>query len=93
MKVIWSDTAKSTYEALIDFIIAQWNIDVAENLEDRINKLIDLLSKNKFLCPSSKNSKGLRKCVIHPNASLFYKALDDSIVIVAIIDNRMEISF
>lgn len=93
MKIVWSDTAKLTYSNLVNFIIDQWGVLVVEDFENRVNSLLELITKNNQLCPIFNENTKLRKCVFHPNASLYYVLEKDKVVIIAIIDNRMDIEF
>lgn len=54
MKIIWSEQAKNSYEKIIDFILEQWNSDIALDFESKTNTLLDKLKQNKNLCPASK---------------------------------------
>ncbi len=93
MTIIWSDTAKVAYEKLIDNLLDNWEVSVAENLESEINKLEVRLKENKKLCPESKKKK-LRKCKVHELTSLVYKIKSaKEIQIVAIVQNRMNHGF
>ncbi|MEX0811938.1 MAG: type II toxin-antitoxin system RelE/ParE family toxin [Chitinophagales bacterium] len=93
MKIVWSDTAKLTYENLVDFIIDQWGISVVEDFENRVNSLLDLVAQNNHLCPIFNGTTQLRRCVFHPNASLFYVIEKVEVIIIAIVDNRMDLEF
>lgn len=92
MKIIWSEQAKNSYEKIIDFILEQWNSDIALDFESKTNTLLDKLKQNKNLCPASKKTK-LRKCVIHKNTSLIYKINNPNIELVTFIDNRSQHNF
>lgn len=92
MDVFWSIEASATYEDIILSLFERWSVDVIEDFENEVNKLIFRLSKNKKLCPSSKK-KNLRKCVIHKNISLVYRINITEIELVTFIDNRSEHSY
>ena len=89
MDVFWSIEASATYEDIILSLFERWSVDVIEDFENKVNKLIFRLSKNKKLCPPSKK-KNLRKCVIHKNISLVYRINKTEIELVTFIDNRSE---
>ncbi|RLD59814.1 MAG: type II toxin-antitoxin system RelE/ParE family toxin [Bacteroidetes bacterium] len=92
MDVFWSPEASSSYEDIILGLFERWTIDIVEQFENEVNKLIFRLSKNKKLCPPSKK-KNLRKCVIHKNISLVYRINMTEIELVTFIDNRSEHSY
>ena len=88
MKIVWSEYAKSSYEDIIDFILKQWNIEVALEFEKITNRALSRIKNRPEICPKLDNE--LRRCVIHKNVSFFYKVEKDLIVIVAFVDNRSE---
>ncbi len=88
MKIVWSKRAKSSYDKMVDDILAKWNYTVAENLEAKVDTLIDNLKSHNKLCPKSKQFK-VRKCVIHKNVSLIYRIKNKSeIEIVTFVFNK-----
>ncbi len=87
MKIIWSNQAKISYEDAIDFILKQWDAEVAFDFENKTNLLLDKLITNVKLCPLSIHSQ-LRKCVIHKNTSLIYRVTNTTIELITFIDNR-----
>lgn len=87
MSIIWSKQAKDSYFDIIDDLLIQWNIDISEDFERRVNSLLDKLLLYKKLCPEPKKVK-LRKCVVHKNKSLVYRVKGNSIELVTFIDNR-----
>ena len=87
MTIVWSYSAKKSYNKIIDFLLIRWNIEIAEDFENRISKTIEKIKRNKHFCPKSK-FRNLRKCVIHKNASLICLVQNHTIFIVDVIDNR-----
>ena len=90
--IVWSDEAKKTYEAIIDDLLEKWSLNIAIDLEEKTNDLLDRLLDNKQLCPATKYKK-LRKCVIHKNTSLIYKINRKYIELVTFIFNRDDHQF
>ena len=89
MTIDWSDEAVLTYNKTIDYLLEEWNADIAENFETKTNSLLDRLKTHKHLCPES-NIIHLRKCVLHKNTSLIYRVKNDIIELVAFINNNTE---
>jgi plasmid stabilization system protein ParE len=71
--VIWSPLAEETYLDVLTQVLEKWTIREAEEFEAKVESLIDKLRTHKYLCPSSKNQKSLRRCVISPQTSLIYQ--------------------
>jgi plasmid stabilization system protein ParE len=86
--VIWSPLAEETYLYVLTQVLEKWTIREAEEFETKVESLIDKLRTHKYLCPSSKKQKSLRRCVISPQTSLIYQINKDTIELVAFIDNR-----
>jgi plasmid stabilization system protein ParE len=89
MKIVWSNEAKLTYEAIIDDLLRKWAVEIALNFENDTNAVLDRLKINKKLCPPSKVKK-LRKCVVHKNVSLIYRIKASTIELITFIDNRTD---
>jgi len=87
MKIIWSNKAKVSYLEIIDFLLSQWSVDIAEEFESKTNQLLNTLLLHKMLCPKSKK-ENLRRCVIHHNTSLIYRISSTNIELITFIDNR-----
>jgi mRNA-degrading endonuclease YafQ of YafQ-DinJ toxin-antitoxin module len=92
MKIYWSNESIVKYESIIDNLIENWPITVAQDFEFLTNSLLDNLKLNKKLCPVSRYKK-LRKCVIHKNVSLIYRINKQTIEIVTFIINQKNNSF
>jgi len=89
MRIIWSDTAKVSYEEIIDDLLEQWPIKIVYDFENLVNSMLDKLLKYNFLCPKTK-MHNLRKCVIHKNISLVYRLGEETIELVSFVYNKSE---
>ena len=92
MKIIWSNQSKNSYEKTIDFILDQWNAQIATDFENRVNMLLNRLVLDSQLCPIFKISN-LRKCIIHKNISLIYLVKETDVFLITFIDNRAKHSY
>lgn len=88
LKIIWSETAKSTYIDILQAIIDKWSMKEAEAFDQQVEKLLTNLRKHKFLCPVSEHFVGIRRCVITKQTSLTYQITESSIDILFFYDNR-----
>ena len=86
--ISWSPLAEETYLNTLSKILERWTNKEAEEFEAKVESLIDKLRTQKYLCPSSKKQKSLRRCVIAPQTSLIYQIKEDVIELVAFYDNR-----
>ncbi len=85
--VIWSPLAEETYLSILEYLINNWSLTVAQKFDKKVEVLLNKLSKHTRLCPKSKQ-KLLRKCVITHQTSLIYRVTDSCIELIIFIDNR-----
>ncbi len=90
--VIWSPLAEETYLSILNYLINNWSISVAQNFDKKVENLLSLLSKHTQLCPKSKYIN-LRRCVVTPQVSLIYRQTEIFIELVVFIDNRSKHKF
>ena len=86
-EVSWSPKAKESYIETILFILKKWTIKEVIGFEKDLKRIIKNLSSNLKLCPEILY-KNLRKCTVSKQTSLVYRIVDNSIEIIAFIDNR-----
>lgn len=90
MKVFWTPTAYQSYEAVVDQLILNWNVDIVVQFEESVRILIDHIQNHNHICPKSKIDN-LHKCVISKHNSLIYRIKNnDTIEIILIIFNQSE---
>lgn len=88
MNVNLSQEAYEQLHELIDYLEKNWSDKVVDNFLMKLEKSMDTMSVAPFSYPSSQQFKGLRKCVITPQTSVFYRVNEEEIEIIAVIDNR-----
>ena len=88
LKIIWSDEAEKNLEEIAEFILQTWNEKILIQFLDKLNKSIHHIKQFPEMFPVSLKEKGVRKCVITKQVSLFYSLSKEEIVIVALFDNR-----
>ncbi len=92
MKIIWSEEATETYLETIEFILFNWDYNVAEDFEVEVNRVLNLISKNPKLFPLSKK-KGHHKVVISEQTSLIYNVYRTQVTLISFVDNRSDHKF
>jgi plasmid stabilization system protein ParE len=88
--IIWSPIAQESYLKILTNILERWTIKEAEDFESKVESLIKKLKTLKHICPASYKQTQLRRCVITHQTSLVYRIRENTIEIVAFIDNRSE---
>lgn len=88
-QIIWTPLAKDTYAETLKYLM-EFSLDAAIKLDDKVEKITELLETNKHLCPKSLSLPRFRKCVATKSTSLVYEVVDNTVRIMAIIDNRTD---
>jgi hypothetical protein len=89
-EIYWSALAKDTYSELLKYLLDNYPSEIALNFDDKVSDLINRLKYFDQLCPPSKIVSNYHKCVISKQNSLIYRINNNSIEIVAFIDNRSD---
>ncbi len=87
-KVIISKTAEKRLEKLFEYLIENWSLKVKIDFVKKLDNKIDLLKSHPNGFPKSIKEKGLRKCVITKQTTLFYKFDSERIYIITVFDTR-----
>ena len=87
-KVKISKTAESKLEKLFDYLLAKWSLKVKNEFIEKLDKKIKIIKNQPESFPESERKKGLRKCVITKQTTLFYRFDAKAINIIAIFDTR-----
>lgn len=87
-KVVISKTAEKKLEKLFDYLIEKWSLKVKNEFIEKLDTSIAIIEKQPEIFPESKKNKGLRKCVITKQTTLFYRFNTKQIYIVTVFDTR-----
>lgn len=92
MEIVWTDVALETFFKVVDYLHDHWSIKEIEAFENNVDELIERIATFNQICPESKLF-GYRKCVIDEHNSLIYHVANNTLLLVAFIDNRSQHSF
>ena len=88
--VYLSPTAKIRLDTLLEYLKQEWSEKVKWEFIEKLDRSISQISKFPSSCPESKDFKGLYKCVVTGQATLYYRINDDEIEIVTLFDTRQD---
>ena len=86
--IIISKTAKRKIEKLFEYLVKNWNLKIKSDFAKKLNRSIKIIQLNPEVFPASNIKKGLHKCVITKQTTLFYRFNSKKIIIVTIFDTR-----
>lgn len=86
--VKWSPASKDEFADLLNYVETEFGLDAALKLLDKTDNVIDNISQNPALYPSSDKFPTIRKAVITKQTSLFYRITYAEIQLLHFWDNR-----
>ena len=86
--VIISKLAERKLEKLFDYLVAKWSVKVKSEFIKKLDKSILAIREQPESFPSSEKGKGLRKCVVTKQTTLYYRFDKEKIKIVTLFDTR-----
>ncbi len=86
-EIRWTNTAREEYHAILKNTY-EFSMDVAIDLDDRIEALQERLLRFKKSCPPHDKIPTLRRCVVTRFVSLIYDLLGEEITIISVYDSR-----
>ncbi len=75
---------------LLVFLEHEWSARVKDDFVKKLNKSLNQIQKLPESFPESERIRGLRKCVVTKQTTIFYKYSETAIYIVTIFDNRQD---
>ncbi len=72
-EVRYSTRAYSEYEEILDYVVKNFGTHVVAKVDMHFDEVIDQITINPFLFPCTDKIKNLRRCVISPQTTLYYR--------------------
>ena len=86
--VIITKTAEKKLEKLFKYLLENWSTKVKSDFVKKLDRNVNLIKSNPESFPQSEKNKGMSKCVITKQTTLFYRYTPETITIVTIFDTR-----
>jgi plasmid stabilization system protein ParE len=80
--------AMKKLDSLLVFLEAEWSAEVKHEFVLKLDKSLKQIQKLPDSFPESDKIRGLRKCVVTKQTTIFYKYSETTIDVVTIFDNR-----
>jgi plasmid stabilization system protein ParE len=87
-EIRWSKNAIWDYRNVVDYLLAEWNEDIALRFMELLEHKIQGIAKHPFTGLCSKNDPDIRSVSITKHNRLYYKITKDWLEIVNIFDTR-----
>ena len=91
MKIIWSPSARRSFDNLIAFLELKWEPAVIIKLFNELGDSLKLIGGNPYLFPIISHKMQIRKCVLRKRTILLYRINErsKSIELILFIDGRV----
>ena len=87
-EIQWTEHALSELNEVFDYLKANWTKKEISKLSIKIEKTIELISKNPDLFPEINKKKKIRRAVITKHNTLYYQKKDNTLEVVSFFSNR-----
>jgi plasmid stabilization system protein ParE len=92
-RIIFSDDAIEILLSITNYIENKWGARQADKFLEKVDKTLDLTSKNPYMFKVSSIQDDVRKGLISKQTSFFYEIYENEIFILFFWDNRQESIF
>lgn len=89
-KVKLSKRSKRKLENLLEYLENEWSIKTKKEFIKKLDKILDQIKINPNYFPQSKIKKGIHKCVVTKQTTIYYRFDDKFIYIISVFDNRQD---
>ncbi len=90
-KLHWTEEAINNLENILDYLIDKWTQREVNNFKSKLNKKLDVISKNPFMFPVSTYNQRLRKAVLSKQTTIFYELKNNEIYIAYLFVSKKDI--
>ena len=89
-RIRYSLRARQEMLELLEYISSEYGRKKAEEIYDKIEKILIEISKMPEMCRVSQKQKDLRQCVLSKQTSIYYRIRDNCIEVVSFRPNRKD---
>lgn len=87
-KILWTKEANDNLDSILKYLEENWTEKEIRKFAQKLNTRINIIKQNPKAFPFLISKIELRKSVLTRQTTIYYKVKKDSIVIVALFDNR-----
>ena len=89
-EIVFSTRARLKLEHLLDYLETEWSLKVKHSFIAKLDKALFQIAKMPESCPVSHKKKGVYKCLVSKQTSLYYRVTSKEIEIITLFDNRQK---
>ena len=88
-EIIWHPEAQEDYRDILDYLLDNWSFDVADKFTTQLDDSLQLLKKHPMLEMRIGRIRTVRKISLPPHYSLCYIYINNQVIVLNKLDNRM----
>lgn len=88
LDVKWTKRADKKFDKIIEYLISEWNENVAKNFILKVYNFLDILSQFPEIGSLENKERAIRGFVIAKQVTIFYRIKGNTIIILNFFDNR-----
>lgn len=86
----WADEALNNIDSIIDYLTIRWTDKEIRNFFKKLDRCLNIISKNPLSFPVSDFRPNIRRCVLSPQTTIYYEIKIDKIVILSVFVNYQD---
>ena len=86
-KILWTDHALSELKQTIEYLETHWTERDLQNFASKLDHTIELISKSPELFPLSLEKDLVRRAVVEPHNTLYYRIKEETVEILSLFAN------
>ena len=90
MKTVFTAEAKKQLKAILTYLETEWSARVRNRFLEQLRKSVKIIEQYPKAYPASDKFFEARRCVVVPQVSLFYRIEGETIIALALMDNRQD---
>ena len=87
-RLIWSAEAITNLQGILDYLERRWTSREIKNFVKKLDDNLEFISRNPYLFAESEKTKGIRRCVLSRQTTIYYRIDNKDIKIITLFDNR-----
>lgn len=88
LKIRWSPRAVTDIKSHLNYVDKKWGESISKELLNRIEEVLESITKNPVLYPSFKKRENIHRCVVTSQIVLYYRIKNDVIELITFWDTR-----
>lgn len=87
-KIVWTNKAIANLDFIIEYLARNWTENEISAFFKKLDKRINIIAQRPLLYPLTKNRKNVRRSVLTPQITIYYRINKRAVELLTLFDNR-----